>query len=71
MRRLQLFSAVLVSLFAAGCVDDDFTLVDPVGGAAGGTGGTGGTGGGGTPPVPAIVDMGNGSGTGFVPDIIA
>jgi len=71
MRQLQLFLAVSVSLFAAGCVDDDFSLVDPVGGAAGGTGGTGGTGGGGTTPVSAVVDMGNGSGTGFVPDMIA
>ena len=71
MRQLQFFLAVLVLLSTVACVDDDFSIVNPGAGAAGGTGGTGGTGGGGTPPVPAIVDMGNGSGTAFVPDIIA
>ena len=64
MRKLELSLAILASLFVVGCVDDDFSLVDPLAGSAGGTtGGTGGT--------PAVVDMGNGTGTGFVPDMIA
>ena len=66
MKLLQLFFIVLVSLFMVACVDDDFSIVDPAAGAAGGTCGTGGT-----APPPAVVDMGNGSGTGFVPATIA
>ena len=59
MRKLDIFLAVLVSLFIVACDTDDNTLLDPVPGGGGGGSGV------------FLVDMGSGAGTLFVPDIIA
>ena len=59
MRKLNIFLAVLVSLFIVACDTDDNTLLDPVPGGGGG-GGSG----------VFLVDMGSGAGAAFIPDVI-